>query len=149
MEVKKVEKISEASLYPIIGSFLATRNCKVAYEVPVGRFHPRIFDVVGVNGEEVISVEVKLNNFRRVLQQAITRLHYSDKVFVAFPEKYALHVNSSYGRDLKRIGIGLLSVSGTVTVNGTVTEKLKAKQSTYLNTKRKKKLLAKAILQLK
>lgn len=138
-----MKKNSEASLYPIIGSFLATRNCKVAYEVPVGRFHPRIFDVVGVNDEEVISVEVKLNNFRRVLQQAITRLHYSDKVFVAFPEKYALHVNSSYGRDLKRIGIGLLSV------NGTVTEKLKAKQSTYLNTKRKKKLLAKAILQLK
>lgn len=138
-----MEKISEASLYPIIGSFLARRNYKVAYEVPVGRFHPRIFDVVGVNGEELISVEVKLHDFRRVLRQAITRLYYSDKVFVAFPEKYALHVNSSYDRDLKRIGIGLLSV------NSTVTEKMEAKQSTYLNAKRKKKLLTKAILQLR
>jgi len=143
MEVKKVKQISEASLYPIIGSFLTGKNYKVAYEVRVGSFHPRIFDVVGVNAEELISVEVKLNNFRRVLRQAITRLYYSDKVFVAFPEKYAIHVNSSYGRDLKRIGVGLLSV------NGTVTEKVKAKQSTYLNAKRKKKLLAKAILQLR
>jgi hypothetical protein len=137
------KKISEASLYPIIGAFLTERSYKVAYEVPVGRFHPRIFDVVGIKGEELISVEAKVNDFPRALQQAVTRLYYSDKVFVAFPEKYALHVSSSYSGDLKTIGVGLLSVDGEVT------EKMKAKESTYLNAKRKKMLIAKAVLQLK
>lgn len=138
-----MKKLREVSLYPIIGKYLEEKYYKVAYEVPVGKFHPRIFDVVGINCKEVVSVEVKLNKFRRAFQQAITRLYYSDKVFVAFPEQYTFHVDSVYRPDLERAGIGLLSV------NNTVTQKLEAKQSTFLNANRKKKLLGKAMSCLK
>lgn len=138
-----MEKLSEFYLYPIIGRFLEEQRYTVAYEVPMGKFHPRIFDVVGVNGGEVVSVEAKLGNFRRAFQQALSRLHYSDRVFVAFPEKYAFHVDSAYRRELETFGIGLLSVDDTVT------QKLKAKQSFCLNDGRKKKLLAELTSQLK
>lgn len=133
-----MEKLdSEFQLYPIIGKYLMDNHYDVAYNVPVGRFHPRIFDIVGINDKKIVSIEVKLNNFKKTLDQAITRLYYSDKVFVAFPESYISRVEKTYVPDLKEMGIGLISVNQKAVL------KLKASQSIYLNFNRKRKLLAK------
>jgi len=133
-----LEKLeSEFQLYPIIGKYLMDKHYDVAYNVPVGRFHPRIFDIVGINDRKIVSIEVKLNNFKKTLDQAITRLYYSDNVIVAFPESYISRVEKRYLPDLKKIGIGLISVNQKVVL------KLKPHQSIYLNSNRKRNLFAK------
>jgi len=126
---------SEYQLYPIIANYLQNKNYNVAYEVSVGKYHPRVFDIVAIKNNSIISIEVKLNNFKRTFQQAISRLFYNDKVYVAFPEEYIPVVEDRYLVLLKDSGIGLISV------NDNIKFKLPAKKSTYLKGYRKMKLL--------
>jgi len=126
---------SEFEMYDKIGDYLKKHDYDVLYSVHVGNFHPREFDIVGVHKDNLISIEVKLNNFNRTVEQAITRLFYSDHVMVAFPEKYANFVQSKYREELVELGIGLMSVDKTAII------KLKPQKSKVLSYARKNKLI--------
>jgi hypothetical protein len=124
-------------MYPLLGDYFKKNKYTVLYEVPIGNLHPRKFDVVAINNKEIITTEAKLKNFERTMQQAITRLYYSDRVFVAFPKKYASYVDEKYYDDLIQVGIGLLAVDDDVS------KVINAKKSRRINTARRKKLLYK------
>jgi len=134
---------SEKKLYQLIGNYLYNNKYKVAYEVSVGKFHPRKIDIVGINHKKVVSVEVKLNNFNKTFQQAYTRLFYSDNVLMAFPKKYADYVNKKYINILNNYGIGLLSI------NSNVNEIIAPKKSQLLIPHRKERLIDNFNLKLK
>lgn len=139
MEGLKLSSItSEFQLYKTIGNYLESKQFQVAYSVNVGLFHPREFDVVGLNEDKVVSIEVKLKNFKRTMEQAITRLYYSDSVMVAFPESYAEWVEASYLDDLLEYGIGLMGVNKITMKPRIIVE---PGISEYVNHKRKKRLI--------
>ena len=106
----------EKEMYPLLAKFLRSRG----YEPIIG-FYPldasRVeVDVLGYNKQkqELVSVEVKISGFSKILRQVDLRMLFSDYVYVAFPEKYAIYL-SKYKRSLLiSKGIGLLAVNGYV-----------------------------------
>ncbi len=108
--------MQERLLYDIIEPYLKQKGYIVLREFPVGKWSPKRVDLLGVKSNELICVEVKLRNFRRVLKQAFYRLLFSDYVCVAFPYLYAMHVNRTYRDTLEEHGLGLMAVDGDVRV---------------------------------
>jgi hypothetical protein len=90
----------------------------VLREFPVGRWFPKRVDLIGVKPDlnQLVSVEVKLRNFRQLLDQAYYRLLFSDYVYMAFPMRYARHVARAYKSILERYGFGLMAVDGNIEI---------------------------------
>lgn len=62
----------------------------------------------------LVSVELKLSNFKEALTQAIRYSNYSDFSYIGFPEDKATHINNSkHLQKLKEENIGLLSVNNS------------------------------------
>lgn len=108
----------ESLLYGIIDSYLKQKGYVTLREFPVGKWPPRRVDLIGIKirSNQLICVEVKLKNFRRVLEQAYYRLLFSDFVYIAFPYLYAIYVNRVYRDILKEHGLGLMAVDGNARV---------------------------------
>lgn len=108
----------ERILYPPIISYLEECGYTTFREVPVGRWFPKRVDVIGVNSDltRIVSVEVKVKDFRRALNQTLFRLYFSDYVYAAFPKQYAEYVLRKYEESLEKEGIGLLAVDHSVEV---------------------------------
>ena len=64
---------------------------------------------------ELISIEVKVANWKKVIDQAIRNTIYSHRSYIAIPEKIAFYIKSN--SNLKKYGIGILSIKENGRVN--------------------------------
>jgi hypothetical protein len=129
----------EFELYPIVKDYLEREGLCVFIDAPIGRWTTRRVDVLGVNYEKeyLVAVEVKIRDERKALEQAFTRLFFSDIVFVAFPEPHAYYVRNRMENMLMRYGIGVLAI------NNSVRRILEPRSSKFLNPLRKHLIIEK------
>jgi len=101
----KENKISEKRIVDVLISFLRDNN-HVKREV---RHYEKSIDVVtmAVGGDELCTVEVKTQNWKKAFQQAFVNLAVADRSYVAMYSKYAHRVDTEI---LREYGIGLYSV---------------------------------------
>jgi len=101
----KNRKISEKRIADVLISYLRDDN-HVAREV---RHYEKIIDVVtmALGGDELCTVEVKTQNWKKAFQQAFVNLAVADRSYVAMYSKYAHRVDTEI---LREYGIGLYSV---------------------------------------
>lgn len=102
--------VFEKEIYPQIESYLRKEGFDYFKEV---QFLSRHIDVVGINEKEIIAIEVKIKDWKRALQQALTCRLCAHKVYVAMWHKFAHRVPVEL---FENYGIGLMSVDGTVNV---------------------------------
>ncbi len=104
--------MKESDLYPKVRRLLEDRGYQTWSEVPTSRIMPLWVDVVGVDPStsKLISIEVKLQNWKSVLSQGWSRLFFSDQVYVAFPESYGLAISAKIEEYLDKLGIGLMLI---------------------------------------
>jgi len=107
--------VKEADLYKPVKEWLEGQGFKVYPEVP---WSSRSIDVVGIKGEVVVGVEMKLSLTKSLIQQIITLGLACQRVYVAL---------STRPRDPSRVGrhgVGILRIT-----RGRVEVLLKAKRS--------------------
>jgi len=102
----KPTKIREVDLYGPVKKWLEEKGYAVKPEVP---FFNNNVDVVGVKGEHIIAIELKLCLSHQVRYQAISNKSFSDEVWVAV--KGTPRRSSVTEAEKKGIGV-LLVVSG-------------------------------------
>jgi len=104
----KNRKISEKRIADVLISYLRDDN-HVAREV---RHYEKIIDVVtmALGGDELCTVEVKTQNWKKAFQQAFVNLAVADRSYVAMFSKYAHRVDTEI---LREYGIGLYSVGSS------------------------------------
>lgn len=74
----------------------------------------RGIDVIAKRRNSIIAVELKVQKWRRAIQQAYMDLRVSNYAFVALPETKWERVDRKIFREAYNCGIGLLSVNGDV-----------------------------------
>jgi len=101
----KEKKISEKRIVDVLISFLRDNN-HVKREV---RHYEKSIDVVtmALGSDELCTVEVKTQNWKKAFQQAFVNLAVADRSYVAMYSKYAHRVDTEI---LREYGIGLYSV---------------------------------------
>lgn len=126
-------------MYPLIRSKFQ-RNYIVGYEIPLLNSRKRI-DVLCLQknyqkkkNPELIAIEAKVKDKKRVLHQAFTRLSCVDKVYIA------LHENSISEDFLNCSTINKYNI-GVMSVNGNAKIIKKAKKSHLLVESRKKRTI--------
>ena len=82
----------EREMYPLIASEFQD-NYIVKFEVPLLKTSRKIIDVVclskdypNTDSPELVAIEAKIKDWRKVLRQAFTRLFVADKVYIALYE---------------------------------------------------------------
>lgn len=101
----KEKKISEKRIVDVLISYLRDNN-HVKREV---RHYEKSIDVVtmALGGDELCTVEVKTQNWKKAFRQAFVNLAVADRSYVAMYSKYAHRVDIEI---LREYGIGLYSV---------------------------------------
>ncbi len=102
-----VEAVLEEEMYPVVEEFLS--DYEVYREVP---FYSKRVDVVGWGGD-IVSVELKVKNWRDAFHQAWVNQLFSNRAFMAVWHKNSKNVDLEL---LKRYNIGLLEINGWVKV---------------------------------
>jgi hypothetical protein len=92
------------------------------YEVPIGKWATsrKRIDMVTLKNQKMVSIEVKISNWKKALQQAYANLYVFDYSYVALWHKTVPNVDTVI---FKNLGIGILEV------NGSCEEIMKAKPS--------------------
>ncbi len=92
------------------------------YEVPIGTWATsrKRIDMVTLKNKNLVSIEVKINNWKKALQQAYANLYVFDYSYVALWHKTIPNIDTDI---FKNLGIGILEV------NGSCEEIVKAKRS--------------------
>jgi len=103
-----MKELKEEDLREPIRTFFRGKGYEVFDEV---KLFARGIDVVAKQGNIIISVELKLRDWRRAVAQACLDLRVSDYAFVAMPRK-AIENNDELRRECVRLGAGLLAVDG-------------------------------------
>lgn len=103
--------------------FLKNKGYIVRREVRIGYC---IADVVGFKKKSVISVELKLNNWKKAIIQAKNYQLGSDYVYIAFPLQKTFNILNKAKYILNNEGIGLLSINEMSNKVNTI---IKAKKS--------------------
>lgn len=101
--IKEIDVLNQVNKYLREKGFLYKNEVK---------FLERKIDIVGVKNKRVIAIEVKIKNWKKALQQAITCKLCSHYVYVAFWQRY-LPKNLSI---FENYGIGIMSVNGFVEI---------------------------------
>lgn len=93
------------------------------YEVPIGDWATsrKKIDMVTFKNKKLVSIEVKVSNWRKVLQQAYSNLYVFDYSYVALWHKTVPNVDIDI---FKNLGIGILEVNGSCKL---ITEAKKSK----------------------
>ena len=103
------------------------------YEVRIGDWAAsrKKIDLVILRNKRLISIEAKICNWRKALQQAYSNLYVSDYSYVALWHKAVPNIDEDIFANL---GIGVLAVSGSLgeMTNGLCNEILKAKKSNLI-----------------
>ena len=117
-----MNNIKETDLYPAIKNTGPFSGKQFYYEIPIGAWATsrKRIDLVVLKNQELISIEVKISNWKKVLQQAYSNLYVFDYSYVALWHKTIPNVDIDI---FKTLGIGILQV------NGSCQEILKAKKS--------------------
>ncbi len=72
----------------------------------------RCVDIVFINDEqELISMEVKLKDWRKALKQASDHQLYTDRSYICMPKNASGKINESFQESLEQTGIGLILIS--------------------------------------
>jgi hypothetical protein len=101
--------IKEIDVLNQVNEYLKKNGYSYKNEV---NFLERRIDVVGIKNKKITAIEVKVNNWKKALQQAITYKLCSHYVYVAFWHKY-LPKNLSH---FENYGIGVMSVNDSVEI---------------------------------
>jgi hypothetical protein len=97
----------EIELIRPVKAYLEEKGFAVFHEVRIGFCRA---DLVGISKETVIAVELKLANWKKALVQARNYQLAAEFVFLAFPDRKIDLVVKKTMDQLKKEGIGLLSV---------------------------------------
>jgi len=105
--------VYEHELISTIESAL-NKDYQIDREVPM---IDKFIDIVAIsknpNEKEIIAIEVKIKNWKRAIQQAITYRLCADKVYVAIWHEFRHRVDENV---LDYFGIGLMEVNGTTQI---------------------------------
>ena len=114
--------IKEKDMYHTIESTGPFAKKTFYYEVPIGNWATsrKRIDMVTLKNQKLVSIEVKVSNWRKALQQAYANLYVFDYSYVALWHKTLPNVDTVI---FKNLGIGILEV------NGSCEEIIKAKRS--------------------
>ena len=129
----------EHEMYPLI-SLRFQKDYKIFYEIPLLNSRKKI-DIVCLKknykkskNPEIIAIEAKVKDRKKVLHQALTRLSVADKVYIALYENY---ISDNFLRcpTIEKYNIGVISVNG----NASIVKK--AKKSQLIIPSRKKRII--------
>ncbi|WOV93621.1 MAG: hypothetical protein R1F52_03050 [Candidatus Nitrosoabyssus spongiisocia] len=123
--------IKELELYKKIKHTGPFANETLYYEIPIGDWSSsrKRIDIVALKNQKLVSIEVKISNWKKVLQQAYTNLYVADYSYVALWHKTMPNVDISL---FENLGIGILEI------NGSCEKKLSAKKSKLVISKRRR-----------
>ena len=99
---------SEKAMYAPLESYFHSRGFQTFREVPL---LTRRIDLLGVNHSDIAAVELKVKNWQKALQQALSYRLCANKVYVAVSKEFVHRVDTELFR---HYGIGILSVDGDV-----------------------------------
>lgn len=104
----------EALLYGPVIDFFSRLGYQCKREVRIPRSKARL-DLLAYKPDfsEIIAVEIKYRDLKRVLTQILLRQFYVDKMYVALPEMHALRFMKRFKDVIRRYGIGILAVNGS------------------------------------
>lgn len=97
----------EVELILPVKEYFVKKGFTVFHEVRIGFCRA---DLVAINDETVVAVELKLANWKKAVVQARNYQLAAEFVFLAFPEKKIDLILNKAIDQLKREGIGVLSV---------------------------------------
>lgn len=114
--------IKEKDLYRQIKNTGPFAKKQFYQEIPIGDWvtSRKRIDLVTIKNQKMISIEVKVSNWKKALQQAYANLYVFDYSYVALWHKTIPNVDQTL---FKKLGIGILEV------NGSCEELMKAKRS--------------------
>ncbi len=98
----------EIELYNPVENFLKLNGFHVKREIRIGYCRA---DIVGFKKNIVLSVELKLNNWKRAIVQAMNYQLGSDYVYIGSPLQKIHNIIRKYELKLLKEGIGLLSIN--------------------------------------
>lgn len=99
----------ESALRPSIHQYFEVQDYILFDEV---RIFARKIDVVAKKGGRLVTVELKLHDWTRAIQQAYLNLHVANYSYVALPENTWSKVSPRLYNLAATYGIGLISVDG-------------------------------------
>ncbi len=104
--------IKEKDLYHTIENTGPFAKKPFYYEVPIGTWSTsrKRIDMVTLRNKKLISIEVKINNWKKALQQAYANLYVFDYSYVAIWHKTIPNIDTDI---FKNLGIGILEVNGS------------------------------------
>lgn len=102
----RVGIILEAWMREPVRAHLEAQGCRVRHEVPL---HGRVADILARRGDEVLAVELKLEDWREALRQAMHDQLAAHRSYIAMPLHNAVLPLPERSR-LERQGVGLLAV---------------------------------------
>lgn len=136
----------ERQMYKLIGQEFSEQYI-VKFEFPVNKTRRHV-DILCLNKKyneglsELIAIEVKVRDWKRVLHQAYSHLFFADNVYIALHEKYIPKNHQKCEEFLDAVGIGLISFNGKANI-------LKEPRSSELiNSIRKETIINKIIAKL-
>jgi hypothetical protein len=118
----------EFELIKPVEDYLRCKGFKIKKEVRIGYCRA---DIVGFKKNIVLSIELKMNNWKKAIIQAKNYQLGSDFVYIAFPLQRIHCILRKAELNLKNNGIGLLSINEK-------TSKVKI----VINAKKSKKMMA-------
>ncbi len=116
---------TEAELVEIVKEYFLKNNFKINTEI---QMYSKRIDIVCIDivTQEVYAIEVKLKNWKRAIQQALTYRLCSDYSFIAVPEEIYQNIDMKF---ISQYGIGII----TITQEGKVNIKKPALKSTIID----------------
>jgi len=106
-----MSKLVEEDLRQPVRDYFKNKNYSVFNEA---KLFSRGIDVIAKRRSRVIAIELKVQKWRRAIQQAYMDLRVSNYAFVALPESKWERIDRRIYCDAYNYGIGLLSVDGDV-----------------------------------
>jgi len=104
-----MNQLREEDLRPPVRDFFEKQNYTVTDEV---KLFGRDIDIVAKRKSRVITVELKLYDWKRAIQQAYLNLRVADYSFIALPESVLGRISRKVYSEAYDSGIGLLCVDG-------------------------------------
>lgn len=100
---------NENEMRPLIHSFVESQDYQVFDEK---RLFSRKIDIVGIRRDAICTIEIKIHDWRRAIEQAFLNLRVTDYSYVALPEMCWIKLNRQLTDEAQGTGIGLISVDG-------------------------------------
>ncbi|MGD2249839.1 MAG: hypothetical protein PVF58_15630 [Candidatus Methanofastidiosia archaeon] len=113
--------VLEAELFPAVERHYRKEGYDVEKEVPM-RY--KVIDIVCRNDNEIIAIEVKVQNWKKALEQAIIYQLCANRTYVALYHKFSTRAKKIF---FHRYGVGFIEVNQTIDI------KMESKRDVALN----------------